>query len=174
MNIVVMTVPHAKCDFIADVDVGYEGHSCDSIAEQEANKLLNELLKLNIEVYEQVGNISRYNLDLNRIESRLSEYHRTLDRFIDSHLKDKVVLLDIHSGDFGYSPIVIFDFKSAMDDILIKFIVDQIGKDLVTIKYGPDRDYIIKKLHELKIPAVLIEFNENKYKKNISIYNGHG
>ena len=148
---VILTVPHSKC-------INEKGHNCDITALKNAENLSRRLNKEEIENKILIGDINRYTSDLNRKESRNTEFHKVLDGLIEN-IKDKcnIILLDIHSGDFGKYSFVILKSKSFFELELLNIIQNETN---AVVFVGAEANYIIEKVQKQRIPALLLEFNE--------------
>jgi len=154
----VITVPHATC-----IDTPHHRimHTCDYIASAVANDLANNLMCGKSKVF--YGDINRSVVDLNRRESRNTEFRK----IVRKHFKDEVIVVDIHS----YPP---YSFNYGDYDIALISSNEKIKKTLKSelerngYKVGTfepsNIDDILTEASEHGITdSVLIEVNE-KYK----------
>jgi hypothetical protein len=176
MNIL-LTVPHSVCDSIKDKD--NINHSCDSSAHESAILLCKSFINKGIDCICLASNEFRYKHDLNRKESRKTEYRNTLRTIMKT--KNPDILLDIHSYPNNY-------MDEARDANMFK--KDEIPPDIILLKGKLDRSYknnslseslyrnlknnninvkiikdidvldIINEASEINIPGILIEINE--------------
>lgn len=159
---ILITVPHSYCNTRS------EGHYCDHRAFQGA-EILYRLLKskyphINIILIENTE-LPRYYVDMNRPESRNTNFRRTIAEYIRT--KNILWILDMHS--FDVSP---------MGRYIKMYFLDNINKSLgekavferivnmdpfhITIEGGrPDND-IIYVARENNIRGMLIEISENR------------
>lgn len=170
---IILTVPHGKCP----LPQKSSDRMCD-IAAMSAAECMAKLLKgYNIFI---PGDEYRYDHDLNRKESRKTNYRSRLSN-VFKHLKNSnVILLDIHSFPNYYDPRAgdINFFKSneiAPDFVLLRGKRDIYnGQSICNIIHQELREHninvkiienievldILNEADEYNIPGVLCEFNE--------------
>ena len=155
---VILTVPHSEC-------IEGDDHNCDIVALKNAKSLSKFLNKAEIQNKVFIGDINRFTSDLNREESRNTEFHREIDNLIESIRGEyNMILLDIHSGDFGEYPLVILKLKSFSELELLNLIQNETN---ALVMLGDEMNYISRKAQEQGIPALLLELNESlKYGKS--------
>lgn len=119
---IIIAVPHAKCD-----EVNYPSskghHVCDHIAPRAASLLKSELSKFGYKIIGPImGNINRMKVDLNRIESRDTDFRQDIWNHIlsESTQGNQVVVLDIHSYD-DRAPWVIDALAEGLPEPLLVF-----------------------------------------------------
>jgi len=148
---IILTVPHAEC-------VEYIEHTCDYTALSNAQNLSNILDSHNIKYILLIGDINRQESDLNRKESRKTKFHEELTLLLEEkRINHSVILLDIHSGNFGSQSLVILKSKKFRELELLDLIQNFTN---ASIHVGSEENYIMEKALSYKIPALLIEFNE--------------
>jgi hypothetical protein len=89
--VVVITVPHYTC-------LSNKFHDCDKKAEALADMIYEKLSEVNIDTKVFLGGINRTKIDLNRFESRHTNFRKRIREYIEK-AKGKVILLDCHSFD---------------------------------------------------------------------------
>jgi len=117
---IILTVPHALCIY------DNKNHTCDATAKKLAYKLMSKLGgKITNNITTVIGNINRSKIDLNRIQSRKTEFRKIIVKIIKTWEKKKlkvIFVIDCHS--FPIKKFRIYDFGT-----------NQISKPLVTILY---------------------------------------
>jgi len=159
-DFIIITVPHAVCKSNFYID-----HNCDFIAKPYSYQIKQILDKYGIDNKLFIGNINRKILDLNRIESKNTDFHKKLELFINK-IKRKyknILLIDIHSGDFGFdkSPIIIYDFPSCLDDNIIRNLLKNNIITKESLFKANTFNYIVNKYQNKGITSILIEINED-------------
>lgn len=143
---VLLTIPHAKCG---------ESGICDKDVLKHAENLKNELDKLNITNKMIIGNIERTKIDLNRKESKQTDFQKRIDKELD-----KIdILLDIHSF---YSPNRESAYFLKLDNRMDNFV----KCTNIDAKDGSKKNYIMDKAIRRGKKSILIEFNSSLNQKN--------
>jgi hypothetical protein len=154
--LVILTIPHAEC---------VENRICDKTAEENARKLSKTFTKQKITNIMIIGEINRELIDLNREESLGTPFFDELKSLINTYGdKNHLLLLDIHSGDFGNFRFVILKLKEFKELDLINNIQNNTN---AVIMLGSKENFITQTATDLNIPALLLEFNDRiKYDKS--------
>lgn len=175
----IITVPHAKCDFMA------KKRGCDFAAALAGKSICNALNKCKLKYVYFQGNEFRCNYDLNRKPSRSTKYRTALESVIKNSSSNNSLLLDIHSfpdyymdeaGDINFfaknevAPDIVFlqGPNNTFNEVsLTESLFASIKKAELKTKIikGIIVNDIMNNANEYSIPAVLLEFNE-KYNKD--------
>jgi hypothetical protein len=148
--LIIFTLPHAKCKS--------GGKSCDPMI-FDALKLLKSALKGYPSVV-LIGDINRERTDLNRKESKNTIFQHRLIRYLS--MNRPKILIDVHSANIradynvpsNYWVFVMYRYNTESDAL-----VDYLTGKWIYTKEAFERDYIVQKCEEKKVPAILIEFD---------------
>jgi hypothetical protein len=154
---IILTVPHATGE-------NDKEHTYDKIAKDVAVELDKKLKEKGIEVETIIGNIERTDIDLNRPESRDTEFRNK----ISNAITEDAFLIDVHSfppDDPSNAPfdVVVYDIPVDRDDIYVAdilFILNKVGL-VAGYHKAYTRDDIVMQMLSEGANAVLLEFNEN-------------
>lgn len=162
---ILITAPHSLCNTKTTV------RSCDLVANSVSDKLSFEFTKNKIDNIVLKSDILREKLDLNREVSSNSVFHINLSKIIkDNKIK---MCLDIHSFP-NLDPLNkqkdIYLLVHEKTD-LVKNFINYLQSNLnVSIFWGKSKysknyevegtNFILDRMHENNIPAILIEFYE--------------
>lgn len=91
---VLITVPHYTCIFHKGMVFN---HNCDKKAELLADMISQKLSENNIKTKILLGGINRTIIDLNRFESRHTNFRKKIRSIVENALPSRIVLLDCHS-----------------------------------------------------------------------------
>jgi hypothetical protein len=162
---VILTVPHFKCQFPLGqkTKLNYIDHNCDTFSGICAIKISRLLFNLNIKNKLFFGDINRRECDLNREESKFTDFHKRLDNEIKKRQSQfsKLIVLDIHSGNFKEDiRLLILKQKNFCENglRLLNLIHNYTN---ARIYLGGKANYICEKLSNENIPCLLLEFNES-------------
>jgi len=152
---VIITVPHAKCT------AGIEKHSCDYYAAESARILSSKLNADEIDNIVLEGDKNRFDIDLNRVESKDTEFHFILNGLIRQNSDRNILLIDMHSGRFkeNDSPFVPFHQPITLGNQIADTIATEFKSN---IPEGSIDNFVVNKVMSWDVPAILIEVNEEK------------
>lgn len=157
---IILSAPHAYCRSESDKIL----HFCDVIAGPAAEELNKRLQAAGHETFLHIGNINREDMDLNRPESRETEFRKKLaedfpkaDLLIDCHStprsrvhwSEDIVLLKWKNDEVDNRHFVYY-----LAECLIKDDLD------VAITYAQAQDDIVDQALRHRLPAILVEFSE--------------
>ena len=186
---IVITVPHAKPHRnVERNEVGMPltptPHWCDWIAESAA-RLIHDSLPNSVLL---IGDVNRTEFDLNRKESRKTNYRKNLDRVLAN--SDVKMLIDVHSADdnfFGDTMITLVekDIRAWADYQVAAYIqqkavirmpktlaganatlvrnLNNAGISANIVSAWPTTLDILSQAEEHMTPCVLLEFNEEQF-----------
>jgi len=128
MATVLLTVPHAACPRVMSDPL----HSCDTAAPRAAQELYAALERVGISAQLLVADVPRKYSDMNRYESRGSEWRTKVEAAMSGHGKRPKLLLDVHSfpARSAESPDDVFYGKAMVVMILEKF-TTELGKKII-------------------------------------------
>lgn len=162
---ILLTVPHAVCRNEEDKS----NHFCDVVAEGAARKLFDYLTDKGHKVMLRVGDVNRIENDLNRPESRDTDFRKR----VETDFKRADFLLDVHSYPQEHvswnSDLVLLKWNQNGQDNR-ELVADLLGElahaDLdVATAHAEKPDDIVAQALENKLPAVLVEFSEKAFEK---------
>lgn len=162
---ILLTVPHAVCRNEEDKT----SHFCDVVAEGAARKLFDHLTSKGHKVMLRVGDINRIENDLNRPESRDTDFRKRVEK--DFSRAD--FLLDVHSYPQEHvswnSDLVLLKWNQNGQDNR-ELVADLLGElahaDLdVATAHAEKPDDIVSQALEHNLPALLVEFSEKAFEK---------
>lgn len=162
---ILLTVPHAVCRSEEDKSK----HFCDIVAEGAARKLFDYLTDKGHKVMLRVGDVSRIENDLNRPESRDTDFRKR----ILTDFKRADFLLDVHSYPQEHvswnSDFVLLKWNKGGQDNR-ELVADMVGAmaraDLdVATANAEQVDDVVAHALENNLPAMLVEFSEKAFEK---------
>lgn len=100
-HLIILTVPHAKCQRITQK----QEHTCDYSAEPFARELQEKLNKERLKTILYVGRINRHygKCDLNRSSCRGIGFRKNLSDLLETSKERKLFVVDCHSYPASYS-----------------------------------------------------------------------
>lgn len=169
---IILTVPHSKC-FNLNI------RTCDTVAEQFANILLQQIKNLGNDVVIIKSNNNRYILDDNRFATKLktiktdsylwNKLRETIKEYFKIKKKyDDIIVVDIHSfpnntESFDSNDVVLLDnfpYQQIVKDLKDELIKKEIVVDILPAGTGQNAILDVLTLHPLYIPTILTEINE--------------
>lgn len=159
---IIITVPHSVCY------TNINDRHCDTMAQFAAENLKS---KIKFSVVHLPSNHFRDHIDLNRIESRNTDYRNTLRQ----HLNSTKFLIDIHSappGVYGVKAnlIIIDNSPGTMYGQNLETYLRQSGIN-VTRLLGANYNDITEEARALGVPALLFEYEETLNPNEIEAIN---
>lgn len=181
----IITVPHSFCIY-------FEGHTCDFYAEITAKYLFSQLSD-NYNTYLITADINRVFIDMNRIESRNTEFRKKIrnifNNILKSNSKKKIIfILDCHSFPvenntiyhFGTvnipNPKITILYNNSTKKKYAELLVDLLNKNNLdtTILPGIDNDiineYSFFEDENTLVVAILIEIREDLSHSELSLF----
>lgn len=161
-QIVIITVPHSEC--LDREDLIFKIRTCDYRAEQAAKILYHQLIQNGIKSEILIGDITRIKIDLNRKESRNTQFRTQLASKIKQYISEDydVFVIDMHS--FPSNDFCIYFISFPQVSQFAHLAAQKLERFTTIPIYKGQNNDIIEQAYDLGATSILIEVNEDKNK----------